>query len=43
LERFTQRQAEAEEYVRRRKNLLNHLKNWKENQKKYGLILNPSS
>jgi hypothetical protein len=23
--------------------LMNHLKNWKENQKKYGLILNPSS
>jgi len=43
LKWFNERQAEVEEYVRRRKNLLNHLKNWKENQKKYGLILNPSS
>ena len=43
LQRYNERQAEIEEYIRRRKILMNHLKNWKENQKKYGLILNPSS
>ena len=43
LQRYNERQAEIEEYLRRRKILMNHLKNWKENQKKYGLILNPSS
>ena len=43
LQRYNERQSEIEEYIRRRKILMNHLKNWKENQKKYGLILNPSS
>ena len=43
LQRYNERQAEIEEYIRRRKILMNHLKNRKENQKKYGLILNPSS
>ena len=39
LQRYNERQAEIEEYLRRRKILMNHLKNWKENQKKYGLII----
>ena len=43
LQRYNERQAEIEEYIRRRKILMNHLKNWKENQKKYWLILNSSS
>ena len=43
LQRYNDRQAEIEEYICRRKILMNHLKNWNENQKKYGLILNPSS
>ena len=36
-------QVQKNEYSDRHKQLLNHLKNWKENQKKYWLILNPSS
>ena len=43
LQRYNERQVEIEEYVRRRKLLLKHLRNWKENQIKYWLILNPSS
>ena len=43
LERYDERQAEVEEYLRRRKVILKHLENWKENQEKYWLILNPSS
>lgn len=43
LQRYNECQAEIEEYLYRRKILLNHLKNRKENQIKYGLILNPSS
>jgi hypothetical protein len=35
LQRYNERQAEIEEYLYRRKMLLNHLKNWKENQIKY--------
>jgi hypothetical protein len=35
LQRYNERQAEIEEYLYRRKILLNHLKNWKENQIKY--------
>ena len=35
LQRYNERQAEIEEYVRRRKLLLKHLRNWKENQIKY--------
>ena len=35
LERYNERQLEIEEYVRRRKTLLKHLENWKENQEKY--------
>lgn len=37
------RQSDMKEYMRRRKILLNHLNNWKENQIKYWLVLNPSS
>ena len=36
-------QSEKDVYSDRHKQLLNHLRNWKENQKKYWLILNPSS
>ena len=43
LQRYNERQSEIEEYIRRRKILMNHLKNRKENQKKYWLILNSSS
>ena len=43
LQRYNERQAEIEEYLRRRKILMEHLKNWKENQVKYWLILNSSS
>lgn len=43
LQRYNERQAEIEEYLRRRKILMEHLKNWKENQIKYWLILNSSS
>ena len=43
LQRYNERQAEIEEYLYRRKILLNHLKNRKENQIKYWLILNSSS
>ena len=35
LQRYNERQAEIEEYLRRRKILMEHLKNWKENQIKY--------
>ena len=35
LQRYNERQVEIEEYVRRRKLLLKHLRNWKENQIKY--------
>jgi hypothetical protein len=35
LQRYNERQAEIEEYLCRRKILLNHLKNRKENQIKY--------
>ena len=43
LQRYNERQAEIEEYLRRRKILMEHLKNWKENQIKYWLVLNSSS
>ncbi len=43
LQRYNERQTEIEEYIRRRKILLKHLRNWKENQIKYWLILNSSS
>ena len=43
LQRYNERQAEIEEYLRRRKILMEHLKNWKENQVKYWLLLNSSS
>lgn len=43
LQRYNECQAEIEEYLYRRKILLNHLKNRKENQIKYWLILNSSS
>ena len=43
LQRYNEHQAEIEEYLYRRKILLNHLKNRKENQIKYWLILNSSS
>lgn len=43
LERYDERQVEVEEYLRRRKVILKHLENWKDNQEKYWLILNPSS
>ena len=43
LQRYNERQAEIEEYLRRRKILMEHLKNWKENQIKYWLLLNSSS
>ncbi len=43
LQWYNDRQSDMNEYLRRRKILLNHLNNWKENQVKYGLILNPSS
>ena len=35
LERYNERQLEIEEYVRRRKMLLKHLENRKDNQEKY--------
>jgi chaperonin cofactor prefoldin len=35
LQRYNERQTEIEEYIRRRKILLKHLRNWKENQIKY--------
>lgn len=43
LQWYNESQAEVEKYLSRRKILINHLKNWKENQEKYWLILNPSS
>ena len=43
LEWYNERQAEIEEYIRRRKIMITHLKNWKENQKHYWINLNPSS
>jgi len=43
IEWYDEREKEIQEYLRRRKILINHLKNRKENQKKYGLILNSSS
>jgi len=43
LDWYNERQVEAEEYIRRRKIMLSHLENWKENQEKYWLIINPSS
>lgn len=43
LQWYNDRQSDMKEYLRRRKILLNHLNNWKENQIKYWLILNPSS
>jgi hypothetical protein len=35
LQRYNECQAEIEEYLCRRKVLMEHLKNWKENQIKY--------
>ena len=43
LQWYNDRQSDMREYLRRRKILLNHLDNWKENQVKYWLILNSSS
>ncbi len=43
LQWYNDRQSDMNEYVRRRKILLKHLNNWKENQIKYWLVLNPSS
>ena len=43
LDWYNERQAERKEYIHRREILLDHLNNWDENQKKYWLILNPSS
>ena len=40
---YKERKSELDEYARRREELLAHLKNWKNNQKKFWLILNPSS
>ena len=43
LKWYDELQAEKNEYSDRHRQLLNHLKKWEENQKKYWLILNPSS
>ncbi len=43
LQWYNDRQSDMREYVRRRKILLEHLNNWKENQVKYWVVLNPSS
>lgn len=43
LQWYNDCQSNMREYIRRRKILMEHLKEWKENQVKYWLILNPSS
>jgi len=43
LQWYNDCQSSMREYIRRRKILMEHLKNWEENQGKYWLILNPSS
>lgn len=43
LKRYDERKQEIDGYIRKRRQQLNHLKNWKSDQEKYGLILNPSS
>ena len=43
LRRYDERKLEIDEYIRRRREQIEHLKNWGSNQEKYWLILNPSS
>jgi hypothetical protein len=43
LKWYDERKEEIDGYIRKRKQQLNHLKNWKSDKEKYGLILNPSS
>ena len=40
---YNERKIERDEYLHRHEILVDHLKDWEENQKKYWLILNPSS
>lgn len=43
LERYDNKKAEVEEYIRKRREQIKHLESWKDNQEKYWLILNSSS
>ena len=43
LRRYDERKLEIDEYIKRRRKQIEHLRNWKENQEKCWLILNPSS
>ena len=43
LKRYDERKEEVDSYILKRKEQINHLKNWQSNQEKYGLILNSSS
>ena len=43
LKRYDERKEEVDNYILKRKEQINHLKNWRSNQEKYGLILNSSS
>ena len=43
LKRYDEKKTEVDEYIRRRKEQIEHLKNWEANQEKYWLIMNPSS
>jgi hypothetical protein len=43
LKWYDERKEEIDGYIRKRRQQLNHLKNWKSDQEKYGLILNHSS
>ena len=40
---YDERKLEIDEYIKRRREQIAHLKNWKENQEKHWVILNPSS
>ena len=43
LRRYDERKSEIDEYIKRRREQIEHLKTWKGNQEKCWLILNPSS
>jgi hypothetical protein len=42
LEWYDEKKKEVDEYIRRRKDQIKHLENWKECQELYGMVLNPS-
>ena len=43
LEWYDEKKKEVDEYIRRRKDQIKHLENWKECQELYGMVLNLSS